>query len=214
MTSETQCCDNVVTTLCDVATKVQPKPNVATTSSASWEDTFNSTTKFHYIICDKTLKCDPKLAENLNIIDNILLSKCWGIKAVFHSVNFCLWRSLCWSYRKNFCDNIETTLGKTFMWKCDINFFEITLLLHRGLLGNLSFIFWGCSWYWFVVIIIFIRFIVESVISTFLKSHFLLIRLLIDVFLGISHLFSGIVPGIHFFVMMIFSRFIVIDLFQ
>ena len=62
--------------------------------------------------------------------------------------------------------------------------------------------------------IIFIRFIVESVISTFVKSHFLFIRLLIDVFLGISHLFSGIVPGIHFVVMMIFSRFIVIDLFQ
>ena len=37
MTSETQCCDNVVTTLSDVATKIQPKPNVATTSCASWE---------------------------------------------------------------------------------------------------------------------------------------------------------------------------------
>ena len=36
MTSETQCCDNVVTTLSDVATKIQPKPNVATTSCASW----------------------------------------------------------------------------------------------------------------------------------------------------------------------------------
>ena len=36
MTSETQCCDNVMTTLSDVATKIQPKPNVATTSCASW----------------------------------------------------------------------------------------------------------------------------------------------------------------------------------
>ena len=36
MTSETQCCDNVVTTLSDVATKIQRKPNVATTSCASW----------------------------------------------------------------------------------------------------------------------------------------------------------------------------------
>ena len=36
MTSETQCCDNVVTTLSNVATKIQPKPNVATTSCASW----------------------------------------------------------------------------------------------------------------------------------------------------------------------------------
>ena len=34
MTSETECCDNVVTTLSDVATKIQPKPNVATTSCA------------------------------------------------------------------------------------------------------------------------------------------------------------------------------------
>ena len=37
MTSETQCCDNVVTTLSDVATTIQPKPNVATTSCASWD---------------------------------------------------------------------------------------------------------------------------------------------------------------------------------
>ena len=36
MTSETQCCDNVVTTLSDVPTKIQPKPNVATTSCAGW----------------------------------------------------------------------------------------------------------------------------------------------------------------------------------
>ena len=36
MTSEAQCCDDVVTTLFDVATKIQPKPNVATTSCASW----------------------------------------------------------------------------------------------------------------------------------------------------------------------------------
>ena len=36
MTSETQCCDNVVTTLPDIATKIQPKLNVATMSCASW----------------------------------------------------------------------------------------------------------------------------------------------------------------------------------
>ena len=36
-TSETQRCDNIVTTLSDVATKIQPKPNVVTTSCASWE---------------------------------------------------------------------------------------------------------------------------------------------------------------------------------
>ena len=37
MASETQCCDNVVTTLSDVATKIQPKSNVATTSCACWD---------------------------------------------------------------------------------------------------------------------------------------------------------------------------------
>ena len=35
-TSETERCDNVATTLSDVATKIQPKPNVVTTSCASW----------------------------------------------------------------------------------------------------------------------------------------------------------------------------------
>ena len=37
MTWETQCCANVVTTLSDVAKKVQPKPNIATTSCANWD---------------------------------------------------------------------------------------------------------------------------------------------------------------------------------
>ena len=36
-TSETQHCDNVVTTLFDVATKIQPKLHVVTTSCASWD---------------------------------------------------------------------------------------------------------------------------------------------------------------------------------
>ena len=152
---------------------------------------------FHYIICDKKLKCDHETFWKKQEKLNILLSKGWGIKAVFHLVNFCLWRFFCWSFKKSCRDNIETTLGKTFMWKCGINFFEITLLPHRCFLRNFSFIFWGCSWHLFVVMIIFICFIVESVILTFLKSHFLLIRLLIDVFLEISHLFSGVVPGIH-----------------
>ena len=43
-TSETQRCDNVVTTLFDVATKIQPKPNVVTTSCASWVETHNELT--------------------------------------------------------------------------------------------------------------------------------------------------------------------------
>ena len=36
--SETQRCDNVVTTLSDVATKIHPKPNVVTTSCVRWDD--------------------------------------------------------------------------------------------------------------------------------------------------------------------------------
>ena len=36
MTSETQRCGNVVTPLSDVPTKIQPKPNVVTTSCVSW----------------------------------------------------------------------------------------------------------------------------------------------------------------------------------
>ena len=118
-----------------------------------WQDTFNSITRFHYIICDKILKCDYetcwKKQENLNIIDNILLSKCWGIKEVFHSVNFCLW---------NFLPEVLK---------------KASVAISKQLLGKHLF---------------------ESVISAFLKSYFFLI----EVFLGISHLFSGVVPGIHF----------------
>ena len=89
--------------------------------------------------------------ESLSIIDNIL-SKCWGIKSVFHSVIFFRWRFFCWSFEKRCCDNIKTTLMKTFMWKCDTNFFEITLP-QRCLLGNFLFIFGGIflPWYSFVV---------------------------------------------------------------
>ena len=50
MTSETQCCDNVVTTLSDVATKIQPKPNVAATSCASWEEANNILKKYNTIL--------------------------------------------------------------------------------------------------------------------------------------------------------------------
>ena len=38
---------------------------------------------------------DIEMWSQPNIIDNIPLSKFWGIKAVFHSVNFCTWRFFC-----------------------------------------------------------------------------------------------------------------------
>ena len=46
-----QRCDNVVTRLSDVATKIQPKPNVVTTSCASWE----CTAKCYTLIWNKIL---------------------------------------------------------------------------------------------------------------------------------------------------------------
>ena len=45
-TLETQRCDNVVTTLSDVATKIQSKPNVVTTSCASWVCEIDTKTSF------------------------------------------------------------------------------------------------------------------------------------------------------------------------
>ena len=107
-----------------------------------WQNTFSSTLPLY-------MWQDIKMW-----LDNIL-SKCRGIKAVFHSVNFFPWRFFCWSFEKSCCDNIKTTLTKTFMWKCDTNFFEI-MLPHRCLLGNLLFIFGGIfvPWYSFVVMML------------------------------------------------------------
>ena len=87
-------------------------------------------------------------------------SKSWGTKAVFHWVNFRPWKFFCSSLEKSCSDNTEIILGKTFMWKCDINIFEITLRHHKCLLGNFSFILGGCFWYSFVMMMIFTIFIV------------------------------------------------------
>ena len=100
-----------------------------------------------------------RFAENsennsqLNIIDNIPVSKYWGTKTVFHTIDFCPQRFFCWSFKTKAvsCDNIQTTPRKTFMSKCDINFFEITLTPHSCLLGNFSIAVGVCSWYLFVV---------------------------------------------------------------
>ena len=66
---------------------------------------------------------------------NILVSKYWGNKTVFHTIDF---------YPRGI-----------FMSKCDINYFEITLPRHSCLLANLSIIVEDCSWYSFVVMMIF-----------------------------------------------------------
>ena len=84
----------------------------------------------------------------LNIIVNILLSKCGGIKEVFRSVNF-----------------------RPGDFSAEV-FKKVVVIISKQLSGKHS-----CA----------------SVISTFLKSHFLLV----DVFLRISCLFCGVAPGIH-----------------
>ena len=75
-------------------------------------------------------------------MDIILVSKYWGTKAAFHTIDFHPRRIFCGSFKAKpvSCDNIQTTLGKTFMSKCDINYFEITLPPHSCLLVNLSII--------------------------------------------------------------------------
>ena len=66
---------------------------------------------------------------------------------VFHTVDFCPSKLFCGNFKTKSvsCDNIQTTLGKTFMSKRDINFLEITFSPHSCLLGNYSFIFGGYS---------------------------------------------------------------------
>ena len=84
---------------------------------------------------------------SLNIIDNTLVSKYWGIKTDFHTVDFSPWKFFCWNFKTKVasCENIKTTLQKTFRSKCDINFFEITLLPHNCLLWKFAIIVGNCS---------------------------------------------------------------------
>ena len=90
-----------------------------------------------------------------------LVSKYWGIKAVFHTVDFVHGN---FSTRAISCDNMQTIIEKTFWSKCNINFFEIAHPPHSCLLGKFSIIVEGSSWlficsdddihylYWFVSI--------------------------------------------------------------
>ena len=54
-----------------------------------------SAARFRYITSDRALYVTRQMWSQLNIIDNIILSKFWGIKTVFHSVNFCPRRFFC-----------------------------------------------------------------------------------------------------------------------
>ena len=57
--------------------------------------------------------------HQLNIIDNFLVSKYWGTKAVFHAIYFCTRRFFYWSFKTKAVssNNIQTALRKTFMSK-------------------------------------------------------------------------------------------------
>ena len=91
-----------------------------------------------------------------NIIDNFLVSKYWSIMAVFQTVDFCPWRFCCRSFKTKAvsCDNIQTTLWKTFKSKYDTNFFEITLSSSSYVFLGVFPLFWGVApgmnlkWWW------------------------------------------------------------------
>ena len=108
-----------------------------------------SAPRFCCIIYEKTLKCDQKTCwkkwENpqLNIIDNILLSKVWGIKAVFYSVNFRPWRFFCWTFERNCGNNIEATLGKIHSCESVILTFLKSHFLLVGVFLRISCLFLG-----------------------------------------------------------------------
>ena len=94
----------------------------------------------------------------LNIIDNILVTKYWGIMADFHAVDFCPWRFFCWSFNTKAvnCDNIQTTMRKHSGQSVILSFLKSHTLLMVAFLGislSLFRVVSGCS---FVVMMIFI----------------------------------------------------------
>ena len=92
-------------------------------------------------------------ASQLNIIDHILVSinievgtiRQFSIQQIFVHEDFSAEVSKQKLYHVTY--NIQTTLGKTFMSKCGIDFFEITHPPHSCLLVDLSIIVGGivCS---------------------------------------------------------------------
>ena len=97
-----------------------------------------------------------KKNPQLNITDNILRSKYWVIKAVFHLADFRPWRFFCWSFKKRtIVTKLKQFSGENIHLK--VWFFEVTLPRHRCLLGNFSFILGGCSWYSFAMVMMFTR---------------------------------------------------------
>ena len=82
-----QRCDNVVTTLSDVSTKIQPKPNVVTTSCTSL-DTEKLRSSISFFL-DATASPDQSSYRLVNLIWKKLLNACihWSYDATKKSSN-------------------------------------------------------------------------------------------------------------------------------
>ena len=78
MTSKAQRCDNVGTTLSDVATKIQPKPNVVTTSCASWDGELIWATNDVYRPYDILINLEAW---------KLLLKKCGSLKTFLNRIS-------------------------------------------------------------------------------------------------------------------------------
>ena len=135
------------------------KAGSCSSPSSSWALLFNILVKTH---TNNPLQCTPssdllKIAKICTAKYNReLSSKYWSILAVFHTVDFCSWRFSCWSFKTKAvsCDNIQTALRKTFMSKCDINFFQIKLTSSSYVFLGVFLLFWGFApgmhlkWWW------------------------------------------------------------------
>ena len=90
-----------------------------------------------------------------------LLSKYWGIKEVFHLLEFRSWRLFYWSFKKKLLWQYWNSFREKIHVKVWYQVFEITLPPHRSRLGNSLFILGDRSWYLFVVMMIFIYFVTD-----------------------------------------------------
>ena len=93
--------------------------------------------------------------QQLNIIKNIRLSKCWGIKAVFHWVSFCPLRFLCWIFKKKLFLQYQTNSGEHSSESVISAFLKSHFLLIDVFLGIFCLFLGGSSWYSFVLMMIF-----------------------------------------------------------
>ena len=77
-----------------------------------------------------------------SLVDNILASKYWGTKAVFHKVGFWQGRFFCGSFKTKAasCDNIQTTCRKKFVPELWYQLFLNQIPPHSCLLRNFSII--------------------------------------------------------------------------